>query len=70
MILGYLIFSRKNKTVNGTANRTVVVERDSSNLLGTAAAVAGGVIAGELITDAIEDVINNNENNEADGYKF
>jgi hypothetical protein len=55
LMLGYLIFGRRNETVNRTANRTVVVERDN-NLLGTAAAVAGGVIAGELIADAIEDM--------------
>jgi len=57
LMLGYLIFGRKKETVNRTANRTVVVERDSSNLLGTAAAVAGGVIAGELIADAIDGMV-------------
>ena len=55
LMLGYLIFGRKKEIANRTANRTVVVERDS-NLLGTTMAVAGGVIAGELIADAMEDM--------------
>ncbi|ACV24956.1 hypothetical protein [Methanocaldococcus fervens] len=58
LLLGYLLFGRRREVVytTGEANRMVVVDR-RDNLLGTAAAVAGGVVAGELIADAMEDLM-------------
>jgi len=66
LLLGYLLFGRRKEvvyrpTTAGGSGRTVVVDRGGSNLLGTAAAVAGGVVAGELIADAVEDLVDGEE---------
>ncbi len=69
IVIGYLLFGRKREKVvyvQNTPRSGVINNQDAyrisegglgSNLLGTAAAVAGGVIAGELIADAVEDMM-------------